>query len=191
MILLIDNYDSFTYNLYQYAGMINRQITVVRNDKIDIDDIRRMNPSHIILSPGPGYPADAGITIEVIRKLGAQIPILGVCLGHQAIGEAYGGRVLRALAGPVHGKATDTHIASGCPIFHGLPPVLKVGRYHSLVVERESLPEELAITAETTDGVIMGLAHRVHPVFGIQFHPESVLTERGMDMVRNFLEFTL
>ncbi len=189
MILLIDNYDSFTYNLYQYAGMINPEITVVRNDKLDIDDIRRMNPSHIILSPGPGYPANAGITIEVIRRLGAQFPILGVCLGHQAIGEAYGGRVLRAPAGPVHGKATDTHIASGCPIFHGLPPVLRVGRYHSLVVERESLPEELAITAETTDGVIMGLAHRVRPVFGIQFHPESVLTERGMEMVRNFLEY--
>ncbi len=189
MILLIDNYDSFTYNLYQYAGMINPQITVVRNDKLDIDDIRRMNPSHIILSPGPGYPADAGITIEVIRKLGAEYPILGVCLGHQAIGEAYGGQVIRSPSGPVHGKATDTHIASGCPVFHGLPPVLKVGRYHSLVVERESLPEELAITAETTDGVIMGLAHRVHPVFGIQFHPESVLTERGMEMVRNFLEY--
>lgn len=189
MILIIDNYDSFTYNLYQFAGMINPDVTVIRNDKIDVDGIRKLAPSHIILSPGPGYPADAGVTVEVIRKLGPTVPMLGVCLGHQAIGQAYGGKVVRAPQGPVHGKAKDTHIASGCPVFHGLPPVIRVGRYHSLVVDRDSLPEELNITAESTDGVIMGLAHRSHPVFGIQFHPESVLTERGMEMVRNFLNF--
>ena len=187
MILILDNYDSFTYNLYQYAGMINPDIKVVRNDKVDIDGIRELCPSHIILSPGPGYPADAGISIEVIRKLGSEIPILGICLGHQAIGEAYGGKVVRAASGPVHGKKTDTHIASGCPVFYGLPPVIGVGRYHSLVVHRQSLPESLLVTAETTDGTIMGLAHERHPVYGIQFHPESILTDHGMQIIRNFL----
>lgn len=191
MILIIDNYDSFTYNLYQYAGIVNPDVKVIRNDKIDADGIRKLKPSHIIISPGPGYPIDAGVSIEAVRKLGPETPILGICLGHQAIGQAYGGRVLRAAVGPMHGKTASAHVATGCPVFWGLPPVIRVGRYHSLVVEREGLPEELAITAETTDGVIMGLAHRQHPVFGIQFHPESVLTEHGMQIIRNFLEYKL
>jgi anthranilate synthase component 2 len=189
MILIIDNYDSFTYNLYQFAGIVNPDVKVIRNDKIDVDGIRKLKPSHIIISPGPGYPIDAGISIETVKKLGPMIPILGICLGHQAIGQAYGGRVLRAAEGPMHGKTASAHIATGCPVFWGLPPVIRVGRYHSLVVEREGLPEELSITAETTDGVIMGLAHRQHPVFGIQFHPESILTEHGMQIIRNFLEY--
>jgi anthranilate synthase component 2 len=187
MILIIDNYDSFTYNLYQFAGAVNPDITVVRNDKIDIDGIRKLAPTHIIVSPGPGYPADAGVSIEVIRRLGPEIPLLGICLGHQAIGEAFGGKVVLAPSGPVHGKTAEVHIASGCPVFRGLPPVIKAGRYHSLVVERAGLPEALSVTAETTDGTIMGMAHKTHPVFGIQFHPESILTERGMEIIRNFL----
>ncbi len=187
MIVLIDNYDSFTYNLYQYAGEINPDIKVVRNDKVDVDDIRAMAPSHIIVSPGPGFPQEAGISIEVIRKLGPTIPTLGICLGHQAIGEAFGGKVVHAPCGPVHGKKSDTHIATGCPVFLGLPPVMGVGRYHSLVVERESLPDDLLITAETGDGLIMGLTHRNYPIFGIQFHPESVLTDGGKQIIRNFL----
>jgi anthranilate synthase component 2 len=191
MILLIDNYDSFTYNLYQFAGTVDPDIRVIRNDKIDVGGIRALAPSHIIVSPGPGYPRDAGVSVEAIRKLGPDIPLLGICLGHQAIGEAYGGRVSRAAAGPVHGKASEVHVATGCPVFRGLPPVIRAGRYHSLAVERESLPDELAVTAETADGVVMGVAHIRHPVFGIQFHPESVLTEHGMEIIRNFLNYTL
>jgi anthranilate synthase component II len=191
MILIIDNYDSFTYNLYQFAGVVNTDIKVIRNDKIDADGIRKLQPSHIIISPGPGYPADAGISIEAIKKSGQKIPLLGICLGHQAIGQAFGGRVMRAPTGPVHGKTTEVHIASGCPVFHGLPPVIRAGRYHSLVVDRDSIPEELVITAETTDGVIMGLAHNKYPIFGIQFHPESILTEHGMEIIRNFIDFQI
>jgi anthranilate synthase component II len=187
MILIIDNYDSFTYNLYQFAGIVNPDVKVIRNDKIDIEGIKALSPSHIIISPGPGYPADAGVSIEVIQKLGPQIPLLGICLGHQAIGQAFGAKVLRAPSGPVHGKTTEVHIATGCPVFHGLPPVTTVGRYHSLVVDRLSLPDELVVTAETSEDVIMGLAHSQYPIYGIQFHPESVLTEHGMEIVRNFL----
>jgi len=187
MILIIDNYDSFTYNLYQYAGMVDPDIQVVRNDKIDIPGIRALQPSHIIVSPGPGYPKDAGISIEAIRELGPQIPTLGICLGHQAIGEAFGGKVIRAPRGPVHGKKTDVHIASGCPVFWYMPPIMSVGRYHSLILERESLPEELYITAETAEGDVMGVAHQAYPIFGIQFHPESVLTANGLQIIRNFL----
>ncbi len=189
MILLIDNYDSFTYNLYQFAGVVNPDIKVVRNDKIDVDGIRKLKPSHIIISPGPGYPKQAGVSVEVVKKLGPTVPILGICLGHQAIGEAYGARVSRAAGGPMHGKAAAAHIATGCPVFWGLPPVIRVGRYHSLVVEYSGLPEVLQITAESSDGVIMGIAHREYLVFGIQFHPESVLTEQGMTIIRNFLEY--
>lgn len=189
MILLIDNYDSFTYNLYQFAGTINPDIKVIRNDKIDADGVRGLSPSHIIISPGPGYPRNAGVSIEVVRKLGPEIPTLGICLGHQAIGEAYGAKVMLAASGPVHGKTTEVHVASGCPVFRGLPPVIRTGRYHSLVIGRESLPDELSITAETVDGVVMGVAHASHPVFGIQFHPESVLTEHGMEIIKNFLNF--
>lgn len=187
MVLIIDNYDSFTYNLYQYAGMVNPDVTVVRNDKIDMQGIREMNPTHIVVSPGPGYPSDAGVSVEAVRSLGDAIPMLGICLGHQAIGEAFGGHVARAPGGPVHGKATDVHVSPGCPIFRGLPPVIRAGRYHSLIVERAGLPDELMVTAETNDGVVMGLAHIRRPVYGIQFHPESILTEHGMEIIRNFL----
>lgn len=186
MILIIDNYDSFTYNLYQYTGSINPDVMVVRNNKLDLDDIRALNPSHIIISPGPGFPQDAGISIQVVKELGSEIPILGVCLGHQAIGEAYGAQIIHAPE-PVHGKSSDSHIATGCPVFHYLPPIIKVGRYHSLIVDRDGLPEELVITAESSEGLIMGIAHRHHPVFGVQFHPESLLTADGLKIIENFL----
>jgi len=187
MILLIDNYDSFTYNLYQYAGMINPDVRVIRNDCIDLDGIRALNPSHIMISPGPGFPAEAGISIDVIRMLGSEIPLLGICLGHQAIGEAFGGTVLHAPGGPVHGKRCTIRLDSRCPVFADMPEKMTVGRYHSLVVDRASLPDCLEITAETDDGLIMGLRHRSQPVFGMQFHPESVLTENGLALVGNFL----
>lgn len=187
MILLIDNYDSFTYNLYQYAGIIEPNITVIRNDRIDIAGIRALKPSHILISPGPGFPVDAGISIRVIQALGAECPILGICLGHQAIGEAFGGIVKHSPQGPVHGKRSSIHIDTRCPVFAGMQETLTVGRYHSLIVDRGSLPDCLLVTAETGDGLVMGLQHKTLPVFGMQFHPESVLTENGLDLVRNFL----
>ena len=186
MILIIDNYDSFTYNLYQYIGVLNPDVMVIRNDKIDISGIRTLNPSHLIISPGPGFPQEAGISTRVVQELGEEIPILGVCLGHQAIGDAYGAKIVHSPQ-LVHGKASDTHIATGCPIFHYLPPIIQVGRYHSLVIERESLPGELIITAETSEGLIMGVEHKDYPVFGVQFHPESLLTLNGLKIIENFL----
>lgn len=186
MILMIDNYDSFTYNLYQYAGELEPDIEVHRNDKITVDEVRKRKPSHIIISPGPGFPAGAGISIEVIKKLGSGIPILGVCLGHQGIGEAYGARVLHA-GELMHGKASEIELTDDCVLFKGLPRKITAGRYHSLIVERENLPEELQITAVTGEGEIMGLKHRDYPVFGIQFHPESILTSCGKTILRNFL----
>ena len=186
MILMIDNYDSFTYNLYQYTGELEPDIEVYRNDKITIDEIREKKPSHIIISPGPGYPADAGNSVSVVRELGSEIPILGVCLGHQGIGEAYGAKVLRARE-LMHGKASEIEITGDCTLFKGLPRKITAGRYHSLIVERETLPEELEITALTSEGEIMGLKHRKYPVFGIQFHPESILTTCGKTILRNFL----
>lgn len=190
MIMIIDNYDSFTYNLYQYIGAINPDVRVIRNDKIDIQGIRSLDPSHIIISPGPGFPQKAGISTKVVQELGEEIPILGVCLGHQAIGHAYGAKIVHSPQ-LVHGKASDTHIATGCPIFHYMPPIIKVGRYHSLIIERESLPEELVITAETPEGLIMGVAHKDYPVFGVQFHPESLLTQDGLKVIENFLLFKM
>lgn len=186
MILILDNYDSFTYNLFQYVGEINRDIQVYRNDKITIDEIEAMRPTHIILSPGPGFPKDAGITIPLIKALGSKIPVLGVCLGHQAIGEAYGGCVVHAKE-LVHGKASEVEVDNGSAMFKGLPAKLRVGRYHSLIVQKETLPDELKITAKTSDGEIMGLQHARYPVFGIQFHPESILTPDGKAILRNFL----
>jgi anthranilate synthase component II len=186
MILIVDNYDSFTYNLYQYAGEINPEIEVYRNDRITAEEIIQKAPTHVILSPGPGYPKDAGITVELIRKAGPRIPILGVCLGHQAIGEAYGGKVVHARQ-LMHGKASEIDIVPGCALFTGLPERICAGRYHSLIVQRESLPKELEITAKTDEGEIMGLKHRQYPVYGIQFHPESILTPQGRDILRNFL----
>jgi anthranilate synthase component 2 len=191
MILMIDNYDSFTYNLVQYLGELGEQVHTVRNDAIDIDGIRALAPSHIVISPGPATPDDAGISLSVIRELGGEFPILGVCLGHQSIGQVFGGKVVRAKA-IMHGKTSPVR-HTGVGVFTGLPDPFEATRYHSLVVERDSLPDCLEITAwtENADGSfddIMGLRHRELPVEGVQFHPESILTQHGLDMLRNFLE---
>jgi anthranilate synthase/aminodeoxychorismate synthase-like glutamine amidotransferase len=188
MILVIDNYDSFTYNLVQYLGELGAEIVVRRNDAVTVEEIGRMAPSGIVLSPGPCAPAQAGVTVDVIRAWGERIPMLGVCLGHQAIGEAYGGRVVRAVRA-VHGKTSRiTHTGTG--LFAGLPSPLEVGRYHSLVVERESLPASLEVVATATDdpGEIHALRHATFPVWGVQFHPESVLTPHGKQILRNYLD---
>ncbi len=184
MILLIDNYDSFVHNIARYVGELGRERRVVRNDAIDVDDIAAEMPEAIILSPGPGTPDDAGVSLDVVRRLGERVPILGVCLGHQCIGQAYGGTVRRAQR-PVHGKMSRiSHDDHG--VFAGLPNPLRVGRYHSLVVDIEAATG-LEATAYTDEGEVMGLAHRWNPVVGVQFHPESVLTERGHDLLKNFL----
>lgn len=186
MIVIIDNYDSFTYNLCQYVGEINPDIEVYRNDKVKIEHICKKKPSHIIISPGPGFPKDAGISTHLVRELGSRIPILGVCLGHQAIGEAYGGKVVHARE-LMHGKASEVLIDNECPLFYSLPERIRAGRYHSLIVKKDSLPSELKVVARTLDGEIMGLEHEKYPVFGIQFHPESILTPNGKVILRNFL----
>jgi para-aminobenzoate synthetase component 2 len=185
MILVIDNYDSFTYNLVQYLGELGEEIMVRRNDEITLNEIESKLPSRILISPGPGCPSDAGISLELINRFAGQVPILGVCLGHQAIGEVFGGRVVRA-ATVVHGKASEIR-HDGKSIFRGLDSPFKAGRYHSLVVERETLPACLEISAETNDGVIMGLRHRQKKVEGVQFHPESILTPAGKQLLSNFL----
>ena len=185
MILIIDNYDSFTYNLYQYVGEIYKNVKVVRNDAVSTNDIRDMNPEGIIISPGPGTPKDAGISVEVVKKLGSSIPILGICLGHQSIAEAFGGKIIGAPK-IMHGK-TSVIKHDGRDIFHGIKNPLKVMRYHSLIAERESLPEELCISAETDDGIIMSEKHKEYRIFGIQFHPESYFTEDGRKIIKNFL----
>ncbi|MGA2299699.1 MAG: aminodeoxychorismate/anthranilate synthase component II [Candidatus Acidiferrum sp.] len=185
MILLLDNYDSFTYNLAQYLGELGCQVEVHRNDRISVEQIARRKPERIVISPGPCTPQEAGISVEVIQKLGGKIPILGVCLGHQAIGAAYGGKVIRAPK-LFHGKTSEIR-HDGKGIFAGLPNPFTATRYHSLIVERRSLPRELTITAETSDGIIMGLSHRKHKVAGVQFHPESVLTQAGKQLLQNFL----
>jgi anthranilate synthase component 2 len=188
MLLVIDNYDSFTYNLVQYLGELGADVVVRRNDAVTVEQVGELAPDGIVLSPGPCAPAQAGVTVDVIRAWGASTPILGVCLGHQAIGEAYGGRVVRA-ARAVHGKTSRiTH--DGSDLFAGLPSPLQVGRYHSLTVERSSLPDELRVvaTAEHDDSEIHALRHREHPVWGVQFHPESVLTPDGKQLLRNFLD---
>ena len=185
-IIIIDNYDSFTYNLYQYLGELNPNIEVYRNDKITISEIKEKNPSHIVISPGPGFPKDAGISIQVVKELGEHIPILGVCLGHQGIGEAYGGKVVHAKE-LMHGKTSDVEVSRECELFATLPEIIKVGRYHSLIVQKESLPPELIVTARTLDGEIMALQHCKYPVYGIQFHPESILTPHGKEILKNFL----
>jgi anthranilate synthase/aminodeoxychorismate synthase-like glutamine amidotransferase len=185
MILMIDNYDSFTYNLVQYIGQLGGAMEVHRNDKISIDEIRKLKPDAIVLSPGPCTPEKAGISIEVIRQFGTTIPIMGVCLGHQAIGYAYGAEVVRAQR-IMHGK-TSTVSNDGRTIFKGLPNPFVAGRYHSLIVERKSLPDCLEISAETEEGEIMGIRHKEYPVEGVQFHPESVLTPNGKRVLKNFL----
>ncbi|MEO7966352.1 MAG: aminodeoxychorismate/anthranilate synthase component II [Gemmatimonadaceae bacterium] len=187
MLLVLDNYDSFTYNLVQYFGELGEDIVVHRNDALSVDDVAALAPDAIVVSPGPCTPADAGISIPLIRRLGSETPILGVCLGHQAIGEAYGGRVVRA-ARVMHGKTSKvTH--NGEALFDGLASPLDVMRYHSLVVEHDSLPGELEIIAHATDDPreIHALRHRCYPVWGVQFHPESILTSGGMQLLRNFL----
>ena len=186
MLLLIDNYDSFTYNLYQYLGEITPDIKVVRNDAVSVEDIKQLNPQGIILSPGPGRPENAGICIETIKEFSGKIPILGICLGHQAIGHAFGGDIVEAER-IMHGK-TSVIKNNGKDLFQGLDNCLEVMRYHSLVVDKNTVPEELEITAETEDGVVMGIKHKYYPVFGLQFHPESILTEDGRKILKNYTE---
>lgn len=186
MILLIDNYDSFTYNLYQYCCELGAEVRVARNDQIALTEIAALAPERIIISPGPGTPDDAGISCAVIARFGSTIPILGVCLGHQAIGQVFGGRVVRAPK-PIHGK-TEPILHDGVGIFAGLPNPFTATRYHSLIVERQTLPSALEITAWTNDGLIMGLRHREYPISGVQFHPESILTTAGKELLQHFLE---
>ena len=201
MIILIDNYDSFSYNLYQLVGTIDPDIKVIRNDELTVDEIRALKPSRIILSPGPGFPKDAGICIEAAKTLGKEIPTLGVCLGHQAICEAYGATVSYAKE-LMHGKQSTITIDETCPIFHGMGntmkdetcPIfhgmgntMKAARYHSLAAVKETIPETLKVTAETKDGEVMAVMHREYPIYGVQFHPESILTPDGKIILRNFL----
>jgi anthranilate synthase component 2 len=186
MIVLIDNYDSFTFNLFHYLGGLGADVVVHRNDKMTVDAVMAMGPDAIVLSPGPRTPSDAGICLELIAKASATVPLLGVCLGHQAIGQAFGGDVVRAPR-QVHGKLSEIRHKGG-GIFRGINGPFKATRYHSLVVERASLPEDLVVTAETDDGLIMGLAHQTLPVHGVQFHPESIASEHGHLMLRNFLD---
>ena len=185
MILLIDNYDSFTFNLAQYLGELGAPPVVRRNDEVSIEEIERMQPERIVISPGPGRPENAGVTVETIRKLGPRIPLLGVCLGHQGIGLAFGGVVVRA-GELMHGKVSAVH-HDGRGVFKGVSQPFTAGRYHSLVVA-EPVPDQLEISARTEDGTIMGLRHRTAPIHGVQFHPESVLTPEGRKLLRNFLE---
>ncbi len=189
MILLIDNYDSFTYNLVQELGTLEKEIRTVRNDQISIEEIRQLAPSHLVLSPGPGYPKDAGICEEVIRSFQGQIPILGICLGHQAICEVYGAKIAPAEE-LMHGKKSRILLDSFCTLFHGLGRETGAARYHSLAAVKETIPEELKITALSEAGEVMAVAHREYPVYGLQFHPESILTEKGMTMLENFLKCT-
>jgi anthranilate synthase component II len=187
MLLMIDNYDSFTYNLVQYFGELGEDVRVVRNDAIDLEGIAALAPARIVLSPGPCTPNEAGVSLPLIRAFAGKLPILGVCLGHQAIGQAFGGRVVHA-GRVMHGKTSDIrHASKG--VFAGLPSPFRATRYHSLVIERASLPDCLEITAESEDGEIMGVRHKTLPVEGVQFHPESILTEHGHALLKNFLEF--
>jgi anthranilate synthase component 2 len=186
MILLIDNYDSFTWNLVHYFGQLGAEVAVFRNDELSVDEVSAKAPQAIVLSPGPCDPDKAGICLELIQRLGPTTPVLGVCLGHQAIGQNYGAKVVRGDV-PMHGKiSTVRHF--GTSVFKGLPERFQATRYHSLVVDRSSLPNTLTITAETEDGTIMGICHREHPVHGVQFHPESIATEHGHALLKNFLD---
>jgi para-aminobenzoate synthetase component II len=186
MILVIDNYDSFTYNLVQYLGEMGEELVVHRNDQITVDEVAAMHPERIIVSPGPCTPNEAGISVETIRRMARKCPILGVCLGHQSIGQAFGGEIVRA-GRLMHGKTSPIH-HDGRMVFRGLPSPFQATRYHSLLVRRETLPDCLEISAETEEGEIMGLRHRDLPIEGVQFHPESVLTEHGKELLRNFVK---
>ena len=187
MILIIDNYDSFTYNLVQYLGEMGEKLIVYRNDKITLEEIKKLKPDHIVISPGPGRPEDAGISKDLIREFAGKIPILGVCLGHQCIGEVFGGKVVGAKR-LMHGK-TSLIYHNGKDIFKGVENPFEATRYHSLIVERESLPSCLEITAETKEKEIMGLKHKDYPIWGVQFHPESILTKEGKKILKNFVSF--
>lgn len=186
MVLIIDNYDSFTYNLYQMMGEIEPNVKVIRNDELTLQQIEALQPSKLVLSPGPGRPAQAGICEGAIQHFAGKLPILGICLGHQAICEAYGATITYAKQ-LQHGKQSNVHIANGNPIFRGLPPLLPVGRYHSLAAARNTLPDELLVIAETDDGEAMGVKHRDFELYGLQFHPESILTPQGYRILENFI----
>ena len=186
MLLMIDNYDSFTFNLVQYFGELGEEVRTLRNDEIDVDGIEAIKPARIVFSPGPCTPAEAGVCVEAIRHFAGKVPMLGVCLGHQSIGAALGGRIVRAQR-PMHGK-TSTIEHDGAGVFAGLPQRFTVVRYHSLVIERATLPKDLIVTATSEDGEIMGVRHRALPIEGVQFHPESILSEQGHAMLRNFLD---
>lgn len=187
MVLLIDNYDSFSYNLYQYVGQIRSDIKVIRNDEMTVDEIRKLNPDHIIISPGPGRPEDAGIIIDVIKELAGEIPIMGVCLGHQAICAAFGATVTYAKQ-LMHGKQSKTALDTESVLFKGLEKEALVARYHSLAADSDTMPSCLKVTAKTVDGEVMAVEHEKYPVYGVQFHPESILTPQGMQMLRNYLQ---
>ncbi|MCR5098933.1 MAG: aminodeoxychorismate/anthranilate synthase component II [Lachnospiraceae bacterium] len=187
MILLIDNYDSFSYNLYQLVGCIDPDIRVIRNDEMTVEEIEALAPSHIILSPGPGRPEDAGVCIQVVKRLSGRMPILGVCLGHQAICTAFGATVTYAKK-LMHGKQSDARLDKNCILFSGLKDSIKVARYHSLAADRDTLPKELLSVAETDDGEVMAVAHASHPTYGLQFHPESILTPEGRSILKEFLK---
>lgn len=186
MILLIDNYDSFSYNLYQYFGQLTNEVKAVRNDRVTVDEIRALRPSHLVLSPGPGYPKDAGVCLDAVRSFAGELPVLGVCLGHQTIGQAFGGKVVRAPR-LMHGKTSNIRLDTACPLFKALPENIEAARYHSLIVEKDGLPDCLEITAQDDEGEIMGIRHRDYAVFGIQFHPESFMTPLGLDILKNFI----
>jgi len=185
MILVIDNYDSFTYNLVQYLGELGEDVKVIRNDELTVDEIEKLAPQRVVVSPGPCTPNEAGVSLELIRRMAGRVPLLGVCLGHQAIGQAFGGRVIHART-LMHGKVSAIH-HTGQGVFRGLPSPYNATRYHSLAIERSTCPQELEVTAWTEDGEIMGVRHRMLPVEGVQFHPESILTEHGHALLRNFL----
>ena len=187
MILLIDNYDSFAYNLYQMVGEIQPSVKVVRNDELTVGEIKALRPDHIILSPGPGRPENAGVIMDVVRKLGKEIPVLGVCLGHQAICASYGATVTYAKK-LMHGKQSIVKFDLTCPLFRGCPEEAPVARYHSLAADANTMPDCLKVTAETKDGEIMAVQHRQYPVYGVQFHPESILTPNGKQMLENFIK---
>jgi anthranilate synthase component II len=188
MLLMIDNYDSFTYNIVQYLGELGEEVQVFRNDKITIAEIEALAPERIVLSPGPCSPAEAGISVEVVRHFAGKIPILGVCLGHQSIGYAFGGDIVKS-ATLMHGK-TSPILHDGEGLFAGLPNPFKATRYHSLIVQRDTLPEELVVTAWVAEGEIMGMRHRTLPIWGVQFHPESILTQGGKELLQNFLDMS-
>jgi anthranilate synthase component 2 len=186
MILLIDNYDSFSYNLYQYVGSINSDVQVIKNDELSVEEIAVIKPSHIIISPGPGRPSDAGICEKAIDFFKEKVPILGICLGEQAICETFGAKIVHAKK-LMHGKTSSIYIANGSPIFKGFAPIIQAARYHSLIAKRDTIPDELLVIAEDDNAEVMGVKHRDYEIYGLQFHPESILTKNGITIIENFL----